>query len=190
KSAPARSAGEQTSDRAGSRQSVSPRARRLAKELGVDLAAVCGNGLDGQVTEKDIRGASAVPREKVASSDGARRQLIAERLTQSVQTIPTFSLAAEVNAENFVALHESLKQSLAQAGGAKLTITDLLLTVFAQTLKSNPELNATWEGNAVSNRTAVDLGLAVATAKGVVAPVFRNLGSIDLRALVACRIET
>jgi pyruvate dehydrogenase E2 component (dihydrolipoamide acetyltransferase) len=188
-SAPARSVVEQTSDRARSRQSVSPRARRLAKELGVDLAAVRGNGLDGQVTEKDIRGASAGPRDRVASSDGARRQLIAERLTQSVQTIPTFSVAAEVNAENFVALHESLKQSMAQAGGAKLTITDLLLTVFAQTLKGNSELNATWEGNAVSRRTSVDLGLAVATPKGVVAPVIRNLGSTNLQALVARRIE-
>ena len=189
KSAPARNAIEPTSDRTRRRQLVSPRARRLAKEQGVDLAAVRGSGLDGPVTEQDIRGASG-PREKVTSLDGGRRQLIAERLTLSVQTIPTFSVAAEVNAENFIALHESLKQSLAQAGGAKLTITDLLLTVFAQTLKSNPELNATWEGNAVSNRTSVDLGLAVATAKGVVAPVFRNLGSIDLRTLVACRIET
>lgn len=188
-SVPARAVVEQTSDRAGSKQSVSPRAKRLAKELGVDLGAVRGSGLDGQVTEQDVRGATVAPREKVVSSDGARRQLIAERLTQSVQTIPTFSVAAEVNAENLVALHESLKQSMAQAGGAKLTITDLLLTVFAQTFKSNPELNAVWEGNAVSSRTSVDLGLAVATPKGVVAPVIRNLGSINLPALVARRIE-
>jgi pyruvate dehydrogenase E2 component (dihydrolipoamide acetyltransferase) len=189
KSALPRNAVEQPSDRAGSKQSVSPRARRLAKELGVDLAAVRGSGLDGLVTEQDVRGAVVAPREKAASSDGARRQLIAERLTQSVQTIPTFSVAAEVNAENFVALHESLKQSMAQAGGAKLTITDLLLTVFAQTLKSNPELNAVWEGNTVTSRTSVDLGLAVATPKGVVAPVIRNLGSTSLPALVARRIE-
>jgi len=189
KSAPARAVVEQTSDRAGSKQSVSPRAKRLAKELGVDLGAVRGSGLDGQVTEQDVRGAAVAPREKVVSSDGARRQLIAERLTQSVHTIPTFSVAAEVNAENLVALHESLKQSMAQAGGAKLTITDLLLTVFAQTFKSNPELNAVWEGNAVSSRTSVDLGLAVATPKGVVAPVIRNLGSMNLPALVARRIE-
>jgi pyruvate dehydrogenase E2 component (dihydrolipoamide acetyltransferase) len=188
-SAPARNAVEQTFGRAGNKQSVSPRARRLAKELGVDLAAVRGNGVDGLVTEQDIRGAAAAPRPKVASSDGGRRQLIAERLTLSVQTVPTFSVAAEVNAENFVALHESLKQSMAQAGGAKLTITDLLLTVFAQTLKSNPELNAVWEGNAVSIRTSVDLGLAVSTPKGVVAPVLRNLSSTSLPALVARRIE-
>jgi pyruvate dehydrogenase E2 component (dihydrolipoamide acetyltransferase) len=188
KSAPARNAGEPPSDRAGSK--VSPRAKRLAKELGVNLAAVHGNGLDKLVTEKDIRGAAAAapPLQKVSSSDGARRQLIAERLTQSVQTIPTFSVAAEVNAENFVALHESLKQSMAQAGGIKLTITDLLLTVFAQTLKSNPELNAVWEGKAISSRSSVDLGLAVATPKGVMAPVIRDLGSTNLPALVARRL--
>jgi pyruvate dehydrogenase E2 component (dihydrolipoamide acetyltransferase) len=190
KPAPAKHAIESSSERAGSK--VSPRAKRLAKELGVNLAAVRGNGVDGLVTEQDIRGAAATApaQQKVSSSsDGARRQLIAERLTQSVQTIPTFSVAAEVNAENFVALHESLKQSMAQAGGAKLTITDLLLIVFAQTLKSNPELNAVWEGNAISNRSAVDLGLAVATPKGVVAPVIRNLGTTNLPALVARRIE-
>jgi pyruvate dehydrogenase E2 component (dihydrolipoamide acetyltransferase) len=188
KSAPARTAVHQASDHAGSQQSVSPRARRLAKELGVDLAAVSGSGLEGQVTEKDIRGASD-PREKAASPDAGRRQLIAERLTLSVQTIPTFSVAAEVNAENLIALHEGLKQSMAKAAGAKVTLTDLLLTVFAQTFKSNPELNATWEERAISTRTSVDIGLAVATPKGVVAPVIRNLGSMDLQTLVARRLE-
>jgi pyruvate dehydrogenase E2 component (dihydrolipoamide acetyltransferase) len=178
---------QQISDRPGTQRSVSPRAKRLARELGIDLAAVRGGGLEGQVTEKDIRDASA-PRGKVSSPDGRRRQLIAERLTLSVQTIPTFSVAAEANAENLIALHESLNQLLTQAG-PKLTITDLLLTVFAQALKNHPELNATWEGNAVSSRASVDISLAVATAKGVVGPVMKKLDPTDLRALVARRIE-
>jgi len=182
-----RSAVEKPSgNRAGSQAPVSPRAKRLAKELGVDLAAASGTGIHGEVTEKDIRVAStSKPAGKVSPSDGGRRQLIAERLTLSIQTIPTFSVAAEVNAENLIALHESLKQSMA----AKVTITDLLLAIFAQTLKSNPELNAVWEKQSISARTAVDLGLAVATSKGVVAPVVRNLGSVDLPALVARRID-
>jgi pyruvate dehydrogenase E2 component (dihydrolipoamide acetyltransferase) len=187
-SVPKRNTVPQPSDGKGNQQSVSPRARRLANELGVDLAAVRGSGLQGQVTEKDIR-AACIPRDKMTPSDGARRQRIAERLTLSVQTIPTFSVAAEANAETLIALHESIKHSLALAAGAKLTITDLLLMVFAQTLKSNPELNATWEENTVSNRTSVDIGLAVATSKGVVAPVLRDLDSIDLRTLVARRTQ-
>lgn len=172
---------------AGTKRSASPRAKRLAKERGVDLAAVFGTGLEGQITEKDIRGASA-PREKASQSDG-RRQLIAEKLTLSLQTIPTFSVAAEVNADNFIALHEDLKELLAKVAGLKVTISDLLLAIFAHALKNNPQLNATWEEKAVRNRNAVDVGLAVATPKGVIAPVIRNLGSIDLQALVARRIE-
>jgi pyruvate dehydrogenase E2 component (dihydrolipoamide acetyltransferase) len=176
---------------AATQAQVSPRAKRLAKELGVNLAAVGGTGINGEVTEKDIRGASSsapagsAAASKAASSDGNRRQLIADRLTLSIQTIPTFSVAAEVNAENLIALHESLKQSMP----AKVTLTDLLLTIFAETLKSNRELNAVWEKQSVSPRTAVDLGLAVATSKGVVAPVLRNLGSGDLAALVTRRID-
>lgn len=178
-------------DRAASQARVSPRARRLAKELGVNLAAVSGTGINSEVTEKDIRSAStsapasSAPASKGTSSDGNRRQLIADRLTLSVQTIPTFSVAAEVNAENLIALHESLKQSMP----AKVTITDILLTIFAETLKSNPDLNAVWEKQSVSPRTAIDLGLAVATSKGVVAPVLRNLGEPDLSALVTRRID-
>jgi pyruvate dehydrogenase E2 component (dihydrolipoamide acetyltransferase) len=183
----ARSSVEKASDRAGGRRPASPRAKRLAKELGVDLAEAGGTGPDGRVTEKDVREASA-PRGRVSLPDRGRRQLIAERLTLSLQTIPTFSVAVEANAENLIALHERLKQSMAQTG-AKATLTDLLLTAFAQTLKSNPELNATWEEGAVSTRTSVDIALAVATSRGVVAPVIRNLGSIDLGVLSARRIE-
>jgi pyruvate dehydrogenase E2 component (dihydrolipoamide acetyltransferase) len=185
----ARASEPPSANRAASSRAVSPRAKRLAKELGVDLATVRGTGVDGQISEKDIQ--SAAPSvKKAASPDGGRRQLIAEKLTLSVQTIPTFSVAAEVNAENLIALHESFKPSLAtQFGGLKVTITDLLLMIFAHAFKSNPELNATWEGNNVSSRSSVDLGLAVATPKGVVAPVIRNLGSVDLRALVTRRTE-
>ena len=170
------------------RRQVSPRARRLAKELGIDVAEVVAVSPDGQITEADIR-AAASHHEKGSRIDGNHRQLIAERLTRSVQTIPAFSVAAEVNAENLVALSESLKASLGQAAGVKLTITDLLLSIFARVLKSSPEVNATWEADGVRANSSVDIGLAVATAKGVVAPVIRNVDTIDLPALAVRRVE-
>jgi pyruvate dehydrogenase E2 component (dihydrolipoamide acetyltransferase) len=86
-----------------------------------------------------------------------------------------------------VALHESLNSSANGAPGIRITITDLLLNAFARALKSNPELNATWQENEIRNRASVELGLAVATAKGVVAPVIRNADADDLRALAARR---
>jgi len=161
---------------------ASPRAKKLAKELGIDLAGVRTSNPGGKITEADIRSA-----DKMSRSNGNRQQLIAERLTRSVQTIPSFSVTAEVNAENLVALHESLKASLGEATGIKLTITDLLLSVFAQALKSTPEVNATWEDNGIRNRTSVEISLAVATAKGLVAPVIRNVDALDLQTLAARR---
>jgi len=164
---------------------ASPRAKRLAKELGVDLAGVRGPG--GEITEKDIRNSAASGGK--ASPPDSRRQRIAERLTLSVQTIPTFSIAAEVNAEKLLALHESLSASIAQEAGIKLTVTDLLLAAFARALKSSPEVNSTWDNDKLRAHTSVDLGLAVATPRGVIAPVLRNLESTDLRSLVKRRSE-
>jgi len=177
---------------AGPQRLVSPRAKRLAKELGIDVAAVQASGPDRQITEEDIRHAAELPK-RPSRSDGVRHQLMAERLTRSVQTIPTFSVAAEVNAENLIALHkslrasESLKASLSTSPKVQLTITDLLLSVFARALKRNPEMNATWEDDRVHSRTSVEVGLAVATDKGLVAPVIRNVEAMDLRALAIRR---
>ena len=179
---------DQTVDNSSGRQrQASPRARRLAKELGVDLAAVRGVGLNGEITEKDISNASDSSGK--TSQPDSRRQRIADRLTLSVQTIPTFSVAAEVNAENLLALHESLNRSMAKEAGIKLTVTDLLLAVFARALKNSPEINSTWENTKIRAHTSVDLGLAVATSKGVIAPVLRNLEATDLKALAHCRSE-
>jgi len=83
-------------------------------------------------------------------------------------------------------LHEDLRRPAA-SDGAKLTITDLLLTIFASVLKSNPELNATWENSGPKHNSSVDIGLAVATPEGVVAPVLKNLDSLDLNHLVPKR---
>jgi len=168
------------------RRAASPRAKRLAKELGIDLSGVHGSGLDGQITEQDVRKVSA-PREKASQANRGPRQLIADRLTRSIQTIPTFSVAAEVNAEKLLSLHESLKESLAGTSGLKLTITDLLLAMFGRILKGSPDINALWEDNTARAQTSADIGLAVATARGVVAPVIRNADAVGLPALVATR---
>ena len=152
------------------------------------MAAVRGRDLDGHITEKDIR--DATKSDELATRRGNdRRQLIAERLTVSLRTIPAFSVAGEVNAEKLLGLRESLKPSPAKAPEAQLTITDLLLMAFARALKRSPELNATWENNTVRNHTSVEIGLAVATAKGVLAPVLRHLEAIDLPTLINRRTE-
>jgi pyruvate dehydrogenase E2 component (dihydrolipoamide acetyltransferase) len=169
------------------RRGASPRAKRLAKELGVELSDVHGSGPDGQITEQDVRAIRASVRDKTSQGPKGYRQLIADRLTLSLRTIPTFSVAVEVNAENFLAVYKGLNESLGSAGANKLTVTDLLLAVFARVLKSSPEINAVWGDNNILQRESVDIGLAVATDKGVVAPVIRNVDELDIPSLVAAR---
>jgi pyruvate dehydrogenase E2 component (dihydrolipoamide acetyltransferase) len=173
-------------EKAVARQSVSPRAKRLAKELAIDPAEIRGSGSRGEILEDDVRRAASSP-QKTPQPNFRKRQLIAERLVRSIQTIPTFSVTAEANAEKLVALHERLRSSA--TGGVKLTITDLLLTIFAAVLKRSPELCATWENSAPHANAAIDIGLAVATPEGVVAPVLRKVDTLDLSHLAAKRQE-
>jgi pyruvate dehydrogenase E2 component (dihydrolipoamide acetyltransferase) len=164
---------------------VSPRARRLARQLRVDLSKVVGSGRDGRVVERDIPRSPGVvvpsaPMTCMSSQDLRRRQLIAEKLTQSIQTIPHFSLAAEVNAKELIALRENLKGPVQQKSNLKLTMTDLLLKALGLALEETPGMKAVWEAGVPRAYGGCDLGLAIATDKGVVAPVIRGVDGMDL----------
>jgi pyruvate dehydrogenase E2 component (dihydrolipoyllysine-residue acetyltransferase) len=169
-----------------SRATASPRAKRLARGLGLKLEDIIGGGHVGPIRETDVRNAATclpVP----GKTGTGYRQIIAERLTRSVQTIPTFSVSAEANAEKLLDFHQSMKPSPLKVAAAKLTITDLLLKLLALALKESPELNAVWLDNSVHNMTSVDIGLAVDTPKGVAAPVVRKADTLDLPTLAAER---
>ncbi len=179
------------SPRAQDRPQISPRAKRLAAELGVSLDGLQGTGEGGRIVEEDVRkgaSASVAPSAapKALEPTLKRRQIIAERLIKSIQTIPTFSVSAEANAEKLLALRHQL-QSASETGSIKLTVTDLLLAVYASVMKKRPDLNSAWENDRPSARTSVDIGLAVATAQGVVAPVMQGVDQLDLQQLLSKR---
>lgn len=164
---------------------VSPRARRLARQLGVDLSQVAGSGRDGRIVERDVPRSQKAPAPPAPVASGGfgdlrRRQLIAEKLTQSIQTIPHLSVAAEVNAKELIALRENLKGPIQQKSNLKLTITDLLLKALGLALEETPGLLAVWEGGTPRAYSGCDLGLAIATDKGVAAPVIRGVDGLDL----------
>lgn len=191
---PAEAAVETSSTVAGSSRKdgipASPRARKVARELGVDISKVTPSGGSGRIVEEDVRRFAQAARPaaaQVAPPDLRRRQLIAERLTKSVQTIPHFSLSVEVRADQFVALRESLKEAVKEQAGLKLTITDLLLKALGLALAETPGMRAMWgEGNCQTEE-AVDLGMAIAAESGVVAPVLRHAGALDLAAIARWR---
>ena len=167
------------------RLKASPLARRLAKEHGVNLSSIIGSGPDGRIVRDDVLQASATAAEtpvietpvlqqatEVIPMDGIR-EIIAERMTMSVQTNASVTLHTEVDATAFVELRGMLNDKL-QAREVSLTYTDLLVKVVANALREHPRLNATLTDEGIHLLPEVNIGVAVALEDGLVVPVVRN----------------
>lgn len=165
----------------------SPRARKLARELGVDIAKVPATGARSRIVESDVQKYAESLKSRAVSGDARRRRVIAERLTQSVQTIPHFSLNLEVRADRLVALHQSLKAPGADQSGPKITVTDLILKALAITLAEAPGIRAVWENGDLRAIDSIDLGLAIAADSGVVAPVIRSVAKCPIAEIARWR---
>lgn len=177
---------------------VSPKARRLAKELGVDLSRVKGTGPDGTVTSEDVEAAAkapaAAPAPAAASSAqaggeplSAIARLMAERTTQSWTQAPHFFLVRELDATGLNEAREKLGPAVEKAKGVKLTHTDLLLALTSRVLLKHPKMNASWAGNGIRMNPAVNIGVAVAVPDGVVSAVIPNSGTASLADIAAAR---
>ncbi len=169
---------------------ASPRARRVARQLGVDLDHVRGSGPNGRIVEDDVRTATqstpkTAPPVNVPIS--RHRQVIARRMVESIQTIPAFSVALEVNATKLVDLYQSIGPSFVQTAGTKLSYTDLLLKSVALALVESPALNTAWSEEGASPRDSVDINLAVGTEGGVMAPLLRSLHTASLSEIARAR---
>jgi pyruvate dehydrogenase E2 component (dihydrolipoamide acetyltransferase) len=179
---------------------ASPVARRVAAELGVNLSDVVGSGPQGRILEDDVRRAAAqmgaaakgtVPaspaaRERTVPSAGVRRTT-AERMTHSFTTTPHFYLSVEADAGSLVKMRERLVAPVEQRTGVRITLSDLLVKIVAQALAEHPEVNATWDGNGIRRLDSVDVGLAVATERGLIVPVLRDADRKSLAQLAGER---
>jgi pyruvate dehydrogenase E2 component (dihydrolipoamide acetyltransferase) len=157
----------------GKRQPVSPAAKRLAREMSVDLARVAGTGPGGLVTESDVRAAASHTHAPTAAPAGDRVEVIpvsairrrtAERLALSRQTAADVTTVVDVDMTG-VAAHR-------QGTGAAYTAYVVWAT--AQGLREFPILNASLDGNRVLVKKDIHLGVAVAMEHGLVVPVVRH----------------
>jgi len=184
------------------RVKASPVARRVAAELGVDLASVKGTGPEDRVTETDVRaaaksvaavadrsGAKAQPKPapSIKAGEGARiqlsgmRKIIAQRLVESLGPIPHFYLTIEINAAPLMAAREELKSAGEGADTAKITVNDFVLKAAVQAAVKVPRVNASFDGDAIVQYADVDLGIAVAIEDGLLTPVIRAAQNKSLR---------
>ena len=170
---------------------ASPLARKVAAVRGIDLATVTGTGPRGRIVASDLEGvtAQAVISKETVDSNARRRRLIADRMVASITTIPSFSVSAEADARQLVILYENLRSRIEQQTEAKLTYTDLLLKAVAVGVSRTPEMNAVWDDGVVRPLNGVILAMAVATDKGVVAPVLNDIDTLALEYLVQSRLQ-
>lgn len=161
---------------------ASQKARRLAAERDVDIAALHGSGPGGAVLAADVLALPVVSPHAtgdVVAHDGEPGRvwrLMAERTTQSWTTIPHFFLLREVPARAFVEWHAGAQKQTAE----KLTYTDLLVKIVAMALRLHPRLNASWVNGTVVTNPSVNIGIAVAVDDGLLVPVIAHADDLSL----------
>ncbi len=164
---------------------VSPIARKLARELGVDINSVIGTGPDGRIVKADIYAAKSVvgaPAQVVTMNSteavphSRMRKAIARRLTESKTTVPHFYLSAALIADDFLELRKKLNEWTTQ----KVSVTDLILKTVAAAYSDVPKANCVWGDEAMQFFNTVDIAVAVATENGLVTPVVRGVEKFRL----------
>ena len=204
----------------GGRRFSSPSARRLARELGVDVGTLSGSGPKGRVVNADVRAAAeaapaaaapapatqpapaaqpaaataapapaaaaaapaaSVPEGWTAVPHSRIRKIIASRLQESKNTAPHFYLRMSARVDALLALRAQLNAS----GRVKVSVNDFIVKAAGQALVDVPAMNVVWTEDAVLQAPTADVAVAVASEKGLVTPVIRDVASLSLSGLSA-----
>jgi len=177
---------------------ISPKARRLAKELGVNIAALRGSGPGGEILASDVEIASSkttspagksVPEKKVGEVEvpTSLGRLMAERTTQSWTTVPHFFVSREIEAGALNEYRQRVAAEVERVRRVRVTHTDLLVAVVSRLLLKHPRLNASWSAEGIRLHDRVNMGVAIAVNDGVVAAVIPNAHVADLAEIAAQR---
>ena len=196
---------------AGTQIRISPLARKIARDRGIDLATIIGTGPGGRIVRADIEAAAAAaesdpaataaasppPRPGEAAAAAAAggqaddeevpltavRRITARRLTESAAA-PHFYLTGIIDAGPLLAFRTEVNDRLA-ADGTKVSITDLLVRACAVTLRAHPQVNSSWGGDKIILHRRIHMGVAVALDDGLIVPVIRDADRKSLGEIAA-----
>jgi pyruvate dehydrogenase E2 component (dihydrolipoamide acetyltransferase) len=186
----------------GERVFASPLARRMAKQAGIDLAAIKGTGPNGRIVKSDLEAAPAQPSAPAAAAapapppapkpasapapainaphtkipNSSMRKIIARRLTESKQNVPHFYLSANIELDALLKLRAELNAKSPKEGPTafKLSVNDLIIKACAVALRRHPNVNASYTDEAILQYTDVDISIAVAIPDGLITPIIRK----------------
>lgn len=163
---------------------ASPKARRLAREVGLDLAGLVGTGVDGLITTRDIQAATSLVTPVSPAIPGIQplsrlRRTIAARMQASKQTVPHFYLTADVDMAQAQQLRAYCRQTLTWEEGP--SYTDIFVRACALALKMMPEVNVRYTDTGLERRETADIGVAVGLDEGLLVPVLPEVNRLNLR---------
>ena len=194
----------------GARIRISPFARKLAANMGVDYSALTGSGPSGRIVAKDIYAAAEARKSAPAAAPAAApatapaapaakksglelmegdtiaklsgmRKVVAERMLQSHTEIPPVTQNTKVD----VTVLMKFRKSLIETAGKKFSVNDLILKATAKVLRAHPEVLVSYDNGQVIQRAHVNLGMAVALDAGLIVPVIRDADKMGLDELAA-----
>lgn len=179
----------------GTRRFASPLARRLAAQWHVNLLEVQGTGPRGRIVRRDVEAArdrapvAAAPSGNRAAArrvpHSGMRRAIARRLTESKQQVPHFYLTVDCRMDALLALRAQANQG----GAVKLSVNDFIVRAAALALREVPEVNASWQDDAIEFHAGADISVAVATDGGLVTPIVRDADVKPLSAIAGEIVE-
>jgi pyruvate dehydrogenase E2 component (dihydrolipoamide acetyltransferase) len=168
----------------------SPIARRLARELGIDLASVTGTGPGGRITKDDVEKAAAsvegappeTPSPATTIPVRGMRKTIAQRMQDSLLSMAQLTMDMDVNMDEAIKLRNQLVEEWSDQG-VKPTYTDLVIRAAAKALTKHPRMNASWGDKDITLHGDIHIGVAVALDEGLIVPVIKHAQRITIKEL-------
>jgi pyruvate dehydrogenase E2 component (dihydrolipoamide acetyltransferase) len=174
---------------------VSPRARRVAEKLGIDLARLQAWKERGRIVEADVRSYAEQIRAASATAPAASpkpstvRSTIAERMTESFRTIPHFYLSVQADATGLKRLREDLVPAIERRHGVRLSYLDLMIKAAGLALAEHPEVNVAWANGAVFQRNNTNVGFAAQFSDRLLVPVIRDAADLPFDEIARVRAQ-
>ncbi len=178
---------------------VTPIVRKLAHEQGVELSNIAGTGVGGRIRKQDVLDAVAAPAAGAASSTTAvsapleasplrgttvpmsrLRKVVAERAVVSMQTMAQLTTVVEIDVTKVAAYRDRVKAEFLAKTGVKLNFLPFFTLAAAEALRAFPIINATIDGDSIVYPDHENISIAVDTERGLLTPVIRNAGDLDL----------
>lgn len=163
---------------------ITPLAEKIAKDKGVDISKLMGSGIDGKIMKSDVMKSIEAPKAQRVDVDSnagkiipmsPMRKVIAQRMSESYFTAPTFTLNIDVDMTKVMAIRREIKDTVLEETGCKLTITDFIILAASKALQKHPMVNASLVEEGILLHEDVNIALAVGLDEGLLVPVIKKV---------------